>query len=77
MSLPVGYQEIKWGTSLKVQWLGLWAFTSRAQVQSLVRELDPPNCTVQSKKNEAYFHVLVLLKKLIMYFLIQTYTNQI
>ena len=27
------------GNSLVVQWLGLWAFTARAQVQSLVREL--------------------------------------
>ena len=40
------------GNSLAVQWLGLWAFTAGAWVQSLVRELSSykPQGTAKGKK---------------------------
>ena len=46
------------GTSLGVQWLGLWASTAGAQVRSLVRELRshmPQGATKKQKKKDTLF----------------------
>ena len=48
-------KHLQTGNSLVVQWLGLCAFTARAQVQSLVRELRSHKPLGAAKKKEKIY----------------------